>query len=424
MRKLYLLMAAMPVCFAGSLASGAWMTGLGPADGYSIFTLGDLSRSNSDIYGRIAAGGNVTLSSYSVGSRLSGGDTKPSLVVGGALNMTYGNTNGAVVVGGGAVLNGPTLNSTLDVGGDVTHSGWGSFSGTVTVGGNWNSSSGLTIQSAARIGGTMTVSGSTNISGGLDVGGNKASINNPTISGGLRVNGQIDITGGGSISPGVTYQSNYNGPNYISATKSSNKPASVPAAASVPVDFGAATAFFKQASQQWSQLNNNGTNTLAWGNRTLTGTDSKLNVFNISASDLAGIYSLAINVPAGSTVLVNVLGTSVTIPNVGYTLNGAALGSEGSGASYGSLLWNFPQATSLTYSSFGGTILAPLADVTFNSAQHNGMLIALSSSGNGETHEYAFTGSLPSVSVGSQVPEPYSLGLLTPVMAAGLRRRR
>lgn len=418
------MLAVLPVAAMASMASAALVQGLGAAQGYSIFTFGNLTRSNSDTYGRVAVGGNATFSGYAIGSRLSSSDNTASTVVAGQLSYTNGTINGAVVAGSVSAIDSASVNSTLDVSGDVTNSGWTTFKGTVTVGGNWNGNVGLTANSSMRVGGTFSTAGSTNITGNLDVGGNKTTLNNPTINGTVRVNGQIDITGGGgSVGGGVQYGSSYKGPSYINNSKVKNA-AVTPTPAASPVNFGAASSFFQSASQQWAALQNNGVNSLSWGNRTLTGTDSQLNVFNISASDLSGIYSLAINVPSGSTVLINVAGTSVTVPNVGITLNGSSLVSEGSGANYGSVLWNFPQATNISMNSLGGSMVAPLADVSFNSGQHNGVLVAMSSSGNGESHDYQFTGYLPSVGGGGAVPEPQRAILVCPLAWLVARRRR
>jgi hypothetical protein len=64
------------------------------------------------------------------------------------------------------------------------------------------------------------------------------------------------------------------------------------------------------------------------------------------------------------------------------------------------VVWNFVNATGLTFGTmFGGAVLAPLATVT-NSNQIDGTLIANNFTGGGELHSYAFTGNLPSV------PEP------------------
>ena len=76
----------------------------GPLGDFNVLTFGDFSAPSSDVEGRLYAGGNVSLNSYSVGDKLqgglAGGDT---LVVGGDLSFTSGAVyHGNVRVGGSA----------------------------------------------------------------------------------------------------------------------------------------------------------------------------------------------------------------------------------------------------------------------------------------------------------------------------------
>jgi len=102
----------------------------GPLGDFNVLTFGDFSAPSSDVEGRLYAGGNVSLSSYSVGDKLQGGlvggDT---LVVGGDLSFTSGAVyHGNVRVGGsaagvdsgvrwGLVNNGHALTDTLGAAG-------------------------------------------------------------------------------------------------------------------------------------------------------------------------------------------------------------------------------------------------------------------------------------------------------------------
>jgi len=76
--------------------AGLFASSLVPAAGpYNVFVLNDFTAANSDIQGGLAAGGNVNISSYSVGSNLSAGDISsfPSgytLVAGGSLTAGPG----------------------------------------------------------------------------------------------------------------------------------------------------------------------------------------------------------------------------------------------------------------------------------------------------------------------------------------------
>jgi hypothetical protein len=88
-------------------------------------------------------------------------------------------------------------------------------------------------------------------------------------------------------------------------------------------------------------------------------------------------------------------------------------------------LWNFYDATSLTFGTeFGGTVLAPFAAVTNNNAI-DGTLVANSLTQNGEIHLDAYKGVIPGAVA---TPEPSVLALFGAGLAGFLflaaRRRR
>ncbi len=59
---------------------------LGPASDFNVFVLGDIEQNDVDTEGRMAAGGNVTLSDYGVGVELTNSNgTRNDLIVGGNL---------------------------------------------------------------------------------------------------------------------------------------------------------------------------------------------------------------------------------------------------------------------------------------------------------------------------------------------------
>jgi choice-of-anchor A domain-containing protein len=154
------------------------------------------------------------------------------------------------------------------------------------------------------------------------------------------------------------------------------------------LDFNAAGQYLRNASTAWAALATNGT--ISWqANRyTLTGNQPGLNVFNISGANLATATRLSINAPAGSTVLVNVSGTSVALRDFGITINGTTREK---------VLYNFSQATSLSITGLGvqGSLLAPRAVLNFVNGQINGNLIAASFTGSGAINYHLFTGCLP-----------------------------
>jgi choice-of-anchor A domain-containing protein len=66
------------------------LTILGVAGQYNVFVFGDLNLSQTDVEGRAAAGGNVILDSFAIGSRVQDEGGIPSLVGGGNVTLTNG----------------------------------------------------------------------------------------------------------------------------------------------------------------------------------------------------------------------------------------------------------------------------------------------------------------------------------------------
>ena len=154
-------------------------------------------------------------------------------------------------------------------------------------------------------------------------------------------------------------------------------------------------------------------------------------VFNLTASQLSSMSAIQFNTDGSNLVVVNVTGASVALSQnfLGGTNN---LGQ--------SVIWNFPNATSLSLTTaWGGSVLAPLAAATTsNYIQGSGVFGSLTQ--NGEMHIGTLGGSysLPSSplggsttsttsssSGGADVPEPGMIALFA-IGAAGLiwRRRR
>ena len=101
MNPMIRVFAFLTLAMSLSTAYGGWI-GLGPATGYNEFVLGDSTRSNSDVQGRVAVGGNLTLTSMSIAPLVPSGN---NLLVGGSLTQTNGSVNGAAEIGGKATLN-------------------------------------------------------------------------------------------------------------------------------------------------------------------------------------------------------------------------------------------------------------------------------------------------------------------------------
>ncbi len=154
------------------------------------------------------------------------------------------------------------------------------------------------------------------------------------------------------------------------------------------LDFGAERARLTNTAAAYAALPVNGTTTFQYGVLTLMGTDATREVFTVAGDDLNTANSLDIRVPSGATALVNVTGTTIRMTNMGIGLGGTDRGH---------VLYNFPDATSLTLSGIGvdGSILAPRADLSFPNGVITGTLVVASLSGPGQANPAPFTGCLP-----------------------------
>ena len=186
-----------------------------------------------------------------------------------------------------------------------------------------------------------------------------------------------------------------------------------------PIDFAEQATLLGSLADSLGAMAANGTTTKEWGGIKLLGTDAGLNVFTVQASDLRGANDFVITAPEGSQVLVNVVGGSASLQNMGFSVKGAAASD---------VLLNFYQAGSLNLGGIGiqGSILAPDASVNFNNGQLNGLLIAANYNGGGQLHDTGYTGDLLTVPSGP-VPEPATWAMLIAgfgLVGTALRRAR
>ena len=123
----------------------------------------------------------------------------------------------------------------------------------------------------------------------------------------------------------------------------------------------------------------------------LYGTGASLNVFNITAAQLqSSNFNLDIEVPTGSTVIVNVSGTRATLQSDLYFQGGTV-----TDANAGTILFNFPTATSVAIDGqFDGLLLAPYAYLS-GTSQMGGVFVAATICSTGEVHYVPFSGSIP-----------------------------
>ncbi|MGY3677111.1 choice-of-anchor A family protein [Streptomyces sp. TE33382] len=144
---------------------------------------------------------------------------------------------------------------------------------------------------------------------------------------------------------------------------------------------------------------------------TLKGGDTGRNIFKVTAGQLEQAKDIYLKVPAGATAIVNVSGETYDMAKAGTTgffLSGGQdyvlddkLQSASDGKVRARLLWNFPEARTVTKSSkaaWPGSVLAPRAHLELGTgAPVNGSVwvASLHGSGGAETHHFPFTGCLP-----------------------------
>ncbi|RMH07849.1 MAG: choice-of-anchor A family protein [Armatimonadetes bacterium] len=210
----------------------------------------------------------------------------------------------------------------------------------------------------------------------LQVGGN-LNYNNGSVYGDIYVWGTATIVGVGFPAGGTLYN------------------------ARPPIDFAAVYNYLRLHSNYWASLTPNGGVTNFFGQLQLSGNDPVRNVFRIDASHLQGIHSVNLLVPTGSTVLINVLGANVVFPNIGYNWNGSQ-----DNRLFQRVLWNLPQATSVSVNSLRGSVLAVDAALTGGYGAIEGQVIVGSFSGPTQVNHWRFEGDL------EVVPEPASVVVL------------
>ncbi len=153
--------------------------------------------------------------------------------------------------------------------------------------------------------------------------------------------------------------------------------ATFPIVASPAFPFSSAFAQFRARSAELALLGPSSCPSIASASLTpagLTLTSGKVNVWNTTVAQLAGITSLSSNVAVtGNTPLViNVTDAgAVTLPSTAWTAI--------TGATKSALIWNFPAATSVAASgTFSGTLYAPNAAVTLTDVVLTGDVVAAS----------------------------------------------
>jgi choice-of-anchor A domain-containing protein len=234
-------------------------------------------------------------------------------------------------------------------------------------------------------------------------------------AGGVTTSNYFNINGGGNAYSSNGGKYNFNDGGHLVTTGGS------------PINFSALATTLDAESLQLSLLSQTGTightNTSNPQWLVLTGTSTTLNVFTLTEAEFSNAGNINniidIEVPAGSTVIINVDSGTVDL--------GAQLyykGSSDTDADAADVLFDFEDATSVYIGSqLDGSILAPYAVLTGGS-QMGGTFIAAEIGETGEVHNDEFTGTLPPT---SETPEPESLVLMGSgilALAGALHRRK
>jgi choice-of-anchor A domain-containing protein len=178
------------------------------------------------------------------------------------------------------------------------------------------------------------------------------------------INGQVD---GGDVVYGGTLNSKWFGLNGGTATQAAS-----------PINFAQINSDLTAKSMELAAKPATGTVVNRFGGLYLTGTKTDINYFNLTAAQLGKTWGINISAPAGSTVIVNISGTTANFKFAGYSLSG--------GINASNVLLNFSQATTINLNGVGieGSILAPKAHLNFDNGQIRGTVVACSMCGYGQ----------------------------------------
>jgi len=150
-----------------------------------------------------------------------------------------------------------------------------------------------------------------------------------------------------------------------------------------PINFAWECKSLKQQAGVLGGLQVNGSTTVtSWGGVLFHGDDADVNIFTVDGDDISSANTVSIDVPNGSIALINVTGSAVTLSSMGMNGFDAAR-----------TMWNLPSAQWLTITSImlPGTVLAPMAETTFDSANIDGQLITGHLMGAGQSHHVPLT---------------------------------
>ncbi len=135
-----------------------------------------------------------------------------------------------------------------------------------------------------------------------------------------------------------------------------------------------------------------------------SGAATDLAVFDITGASLFNSNGWDAILGSAKNIVINVSGTSI---NMSHNVN--LLGNLGNDSIYDNVLWNFYEATEITFNNrWAGSVLAVNAVIDIKNSDFDGSVAAKSYIGNGQIHDYHWSYTPPTPPK-TNVPEPSSL---------------
>jgi choice-of-anchor A domain-containing protein len=135
-----------------------------------------------------------------------------------------------------------------------------------------------------------------------------------------------------------------------------------------------------------------------------SGAATDLAVFDISGASLFNSNGWDAIFGSAKNIVINVSGTNI---NMSHNVN--LMGNLGNSSIYDNVLWNFYEATNITFNNrWAGSVLAVKAVIDIKNSDFDGSVAAKSYIGNGQIHDYHWSYTPPTPPP-VKVPEPSSL---------------
>ena len=281
--------------------------------------------------------------------------------------------------------------------------------------------------SSADTEGRLAVGGNSQLPSSYSVGQSVIGTQNPQSNGtrnDLVVAGNLNLSGGfvtvnfGNVQVGGAI----NGPGMLSQGSGNTSSAGVPNFSGNIFDFYSVRTRIDSYSTSWAGLTANGTVDDLGYELTMVGSDLALNVFSVTAEQWNLTGARVIDVPLGSTAIINISGTTVSNGGGDIRFGSSAAPLDASDFRE-NIIYNLASATSIQSDSLSweGTVVAPNADLTANGGAINGQAFLGSAVQNNgfEFHNFSLNGN------NAPIPEPSSSLLIgASLCATAFVRRR